>query len=112
MVSFTNSPRARRTYARVETEGLEELSPELLHGFFEHWSRLEDEIDALQSQKKAMLENVRSRYGRHQAEAVRITMRWMMTEPGKRAEKAAFDAIAKRYVDILETEIEARQYEH
>lgn len=110
--SSESQSRARRAYVREDHEWNypEDLSPEFLHEFREIWAGVEEEIKALQDRKKTMLANVRTRYGRHRAETLKITMRLMLLDHRQRYEQVQFHEAARRYVEILEAEIEGRQF--
>lgn len=104
--SASSSTGAQRTYARngSEWDYSNDLDPVFLRRFYEEWESIEEQIRCLQDHKKTMLAAIRSRYGRHQAEAVRVTMRTMMMEPLKRAEHFHFNETARRYVELIEVE--------
>lgn len=111
--STESGPRTRRTYASEDQEWnySEDLDAEFLCQFHECWAQLEEEIGSLQDKKKAMLANVRSRYGRHRAEALKIGMRLMLMDPRQRAEQLRFNEVARRYVETLEAEIAERRFD-
>lgn len=111
--SSESQSRARRAYAREDHEWNypEDLTPGFLHSFREVWAGVEEEIKALQDRKKTMLANVRTRYGRHRAETLKITMRLMLLDHRQRYEQVQFHEAARRYVEILEAEIEGRQFD-
>jgi len=94
--------RARRTHTRgVEWDFPEDLDPAFLVQMAEHWRSIENDISALQDQKKAMLATIRSRFGRHQAEAVKIAMRIVMMDDAKRTEHMMFNETACRYAVVI-----------
>lgn len=102
---FDEASRAQRaTYAREgqEWDFSEDLPSGFVAQFYANWRRAEEQIDALQEQKKAMLSAVRSRHGRRQAEALKIAMRLMRKDHTKRVEEAFFTETARRYVQIIE----------
>jgi hypothetical protein len=103
-MAASTSTRARRAYERDDQEWdhPEDLDPAFLHRFQARWSAIEEEITVLQDAKKTMLAAIRSHHGRHQAEAVRVTMRLMAMEPLKRAEHFHFNETARRYVAVIE----------
>ncbi|MEF2558579.1 hypothetical protein VQ044_20345 [Aurantimonas sp. C2-5-R2] len=71
-VAFESGPRARRAYAREDGwDYPEDLNPEFLLQFYEHWGELDEGIKSLQEKKKSMIASVRSWYGRRQAEGVK-----------------------------------------
>ncbi|MGF7007202.1 hypothetical protein [Aminobacter sp. BE322] len=111
--SSESQSRARRAYVREDHEWNypEDLSPEFLHGFHEHWAAVEEEIKALQDRKKTMLANVRTRYGRHRAETLKIAMRLMLLDQCQRYEQVQFHEAARHYVEVLEAEIEGRHFD-
>lgn len=84
------------------------LPPGFVFDFYTRWADLNQQIQDLQDTKKAMLGNVRSHFGRHQAESLRVTMNLALMDPRKRAEVLTFNEMAHHYMDLLETEIEAR----
>ena len=84
------------------------LSPDFVFQFYLAWKELEDQIQDLQDSKKSMIANVRSRYSRHHAEALKITMRRALMDKNKRAEAAVFNDMATYYVDLLEADRDAR----
>lgn len=99
---------ARGAPTREGSNRLDLLPPDFVYRFYLDWKELEDQIQNLQASKKSMLANIRARYGRHQAEALKITMRRALMDKKQRAEKAIFNGMANYYTDLLETEIDAR----
>ncbi|MEC5382135.1 hypothetical protein VSX64_14790 [Aurantimonas sp. C2-6-R+9] len=105
-VAFESGPRARRAYAREDGwDYPEDLNPEFLLQFYEHWGELDEGIKSLQEKKKSMIASVRSWYGRRQAEGVKKAMNLMLMGPHKRFEHIQFNEVACRYVEILQAEI-------
>lgn len=102
--------RTWRTAHEAE-EGSEELPLEFLFGFYETMRELNEQINHINACKRSMFEGVRANYGRHYTEALKITMREIFTDPRKRAERKIFNEAASRYIDRIESEIEARQYD-
>lgn len=99
---------ARGAPTREGSNRLDLLPPDFVYRFYLDWKELEDQIRNLQASKKSMLGNIRARYGRHQAEALKITMRRALMDKKQRAEQAIFNEMANYYTDLLETEIDAR----
>lgn len=89
-------------------EADDRLEPDFVFDFFVAWKELDDHIKALQDSKKTMMANVRTKYSRHQAEALKITMRRALMDAKERHEATIFNEMASYYVDLLEGEIEAR----
>lgn len=102
--SEDNASRARRAHARgnQEWDFQEGLSAEALCRFHDQWREIEGRIDEAQNMKKTLLAVVRSHYGRHEAETLKLTMKAMTMEPLKRAEYFRFNEAARRYVEVLE----------
>lgn len=96
--------RAQRTYTGGgdQFDYSDDIDSILVRRFHEEWSMLEDEITNLQNTKKQMLSVIRTRFGRHQAEALKLTMRAMAMEPLKRAEHFHFNETARRYVEMID----------
>lgn len=88
-----------------------DLSPAYIFDFFEAWRKLEEQIADLQDRKKAMMQAVKSKHGRHNANALKITMRRAMMDAKERKEEAIFNEMASHYMDLLEGEIEAREHD-
>lgn len=111
--AYENAPHAHRRAAREgpEWDFSKDLPSAFLQQFFENWREIEAQIEAFQDHKKTMLAKVRSRYGRHQAEALKITMRLMLTDPVKRAEQRHANSTAYHYLDILEAELDGRTFD-
>lgn len=99
---------ARGAPTREGSNRLDLLPPGFVYRFYLDWKELEVQIQNLQASKKSMLANIRARYGRHQAEALKITMRRALMDKKQRAEQATFNEMANHYTDLLETEIDAR----
>lgn len=103
-----NQSFAHARGARTREGERDLLSPDFVFEFYLAWKELEDQIQDLQDSKKSMIANIRARYGRHQAEALKITMRRALMDKKKRAEVSIFNEMATYYVDLLEAEIDAR----
>lgn len=99
---------ARSAPTHEGSNRLDLLPPDFVYRFYLDWKELEDQIQNLQASKKSMLANIRARYGRHQAEALKITMRRALMDKKQRSEQAVFNEMANYYTDLLETEIDAR----
>lgn len=84
------------------------LSAEFIYNFYLAWKELEDEIQARQDSKKAMMANVR-RDSPLQAGALKIAMRRALMKPNKKHEDVLFSTAALHYSDLLDAEIEARE---
>lgn len=84
------------------------IPPDELVEFYEVWSANEEAIEAGQRKKRQMLDDIRTRYGRRAAEALRVAMRLMRLDPVKRAEAILFAEDAASLVDTLLTETDER----
>lgn len=115
MGSTDSASRAQRAYAhaRPEWDYRTGLTTGELHEFRQRWRDCEDQIAAFQNAKKEMLAAVRLRHGRHEAEAIKLTMRVMAMEPLKRAEHFHFNDAARRYAELLDGEdLEGNDWGH
>ena len=99
---------ARGAPTREGSNRLDLLPSDFIYRFYLDWKELEDQIQNLQASKKSMLANIRARYGRPHAEALKITMRRALMDRKERAEQAIFNETAGYYIDLRETEIDAR----
>lgn len=99
---------ARRAHTREGAGSADALPPKFIYNFFLAWQDVEEQIEALQESKKKMLAAVRSKFGRHQANAIKLTMRIALMDKKKREEEAIFSEMARHYIDLLDAEIDAR----
>jgi len=105
--SGAEGSRAQRTYTRGdEWDFQQSISPDFLVQLAGQWKQIEEHIAAFQEQKKALLAAVRSRHGRHEAEAIRVAMRLVLMDERKRTEQQKFNAAGERYAEII---LEARE---
>lgn len=103
MTAYDERSRARRAYAHEDARMFpEDLPAKFLHDFLGEWAQIEDRLKQLQDTKKAMLAQVRNRYGKHQAEALKITMRLALTmDDRQRVEHLFHNDTARRYLEVL-----------
>lgn len=103
MTAYDERSRARRAYTREDARMFpEDLPPKFLHDFLGEWAQIEDRLKQLQDTKKAMLAQVRNRFGKHHAEALKITMRLaLMMDDRQRVEHLFHNETARRYLEVL-----------
>ena len=91
------------THAHVhEPELVADLPDDLLHGFYETWFALEEQIKGLNDTKAAMLARVRAEHGKIAADALKIAMRLAAQDPAKRTRDDFLSGVARRYVRGIE----------
>jgi hypothetical protein len=103
MTVFDERSRARRAYTREDARMFpNDLPPKFLHDFLAEWAQIEEQLKQLQDVKKALLAQVRNRYGKHQAEALKITMKLALAMDDRcRVECLIHNDMARRYLEAL-----------
>lgn len=103
MTVYDERSRAQRTYTREDARMFpNDLPPKFLNDFLAEWAQIEEKPKQLQDVKKAMLAQVRNRCGKHQAEALKITMKLALAmDDRRRVECLNHNDMTRRYLEAL-----------
>lgn len=106
---YSEHGETHRAYHEQSGSFHDSLPAELLFEIFIFWSRLEAEVDDVNAKKKAAIDSIRCRYGKHHAKAVKAAMAVMRKDVRRRGEELRCNEMASRYVEIIESELDVRE---
>lgn len=73
-----------------------------VQGWHGELAALEEQIDALQEQKKAVYERIRRDFDRRTAEGMKVAMRLLRMDERKRVEHLQFSDTGRAYIEMIE----------
>jgi hypothetical protein len=73
-----------------------------VQGWHGELAALEEQIDALQEQKKAVYERIRRDFDRRTAEGMKVAMRLLRMDERKRVEHLQFSDAGRAYIEMIE----------
>jgi hypothetical protein len=73
-----------------------------VRGWHGELAALEEQIDALQEQKKAVYERIRRDFDRRTAEGMKVAMRLLRMDERRRAEHLEFSDTGRAYIEMIE----------
>jgi len=94
---------ARASDAHVrEAELLGDLPDVLIRGFADQWAQAEARIKVQNDTKAAMVAKVRAVHGKVAADALKMAARMALSDPEKRVRADQTNAIARRFLRVIE----------
>jgi uncharacterized protein (UPF0335 family) len=78
------------------------VTPDLVRGWSQEITTLDEQIAALQNDKKAIYERIRRDFDRRTAEAMKVAVKFLAMDSRKRAECLEFTDMGRKFLQMIE----------